>query len=121
VDRSYAAHEDVATLDDWLYSKSPNIQFHIRPGVQLLKTWDLADAEAQDRRGEFTVEVRHAIDQVLSALGEAKIAELQPQTASRKSSTPPKKQIAKSMKLENVAATKPACPICHMVHAGECL
>jgi hypothetical protein len=123
MDRSYATEIDVATLDDWLYSKSPNIQFHIRPSVEVRRTWDLNDAVTRDGDGdgEFVAEVRHAIDGALSALGEPEIKDLWPQTARQEPSKRRKRQDSTAVARENVAATRPACPSCHMVHAGECL
>jgi hypothetical protein len=121
MDRSYAMEIDVVTLDDWLYSKSPNIQFHVRPGVQVLRTWDFNEVLARDRDGELIAEVRQPIDRTLSALGDPRIKDLRPHTAKQKPSTRQQRQVSKAMTQENMAAIKPACPTCHMVHAGECL
>jgi hypothetical protein len=74
VDRNYARPEDLPNLDDWLERLSPRIQFHIRPGVEILRTWDVREAVSRDRAGEFVTDVRRAIDQILSALDEPSLS-----------------------------------------------
>lgn len=84
VERGYVAESEVATLDDWLANHPTVEQFFIRPGVQVLRAWPLADMVAPDRRSEFVAEVRAAIDDVLSALGEPKLSTLRPNTKVKK-------------------------------------
>ena len=71
--RDYADADDLATLDGWLNHLSPKIQFHIRPGHRILRTWHLQDAVSLDGKGEFTAEVRQAINQILATLEEPKL------------------------------------------------
>ena len=78
VDRGYARDSELASLEEWLASKPPRIQLHIRPGIEARRTWPYADAFAQDRKDEFVVEVREAIDRVLSALDEPKLKAIRP-------------------------------------------
>jgi O-acetyl-ADP-ribose deacetylase len=73
VERGYARDSELTSLQDWLTSKPSRIQLHIRPGIEARRTWPYADAFAQDRNDEFVVEVREAIDRVLSALDEPKL------------------------------------------------
>lgn len=73
VERGYACDSERGSLDDWLNSKPPRLQIHIRPGIQILRTWRYADAFAQNRGDEFVAEVRETIGRVLSALDEPKL------------------------------------------------
>lgn len=73
VERGYAAEYELADLDKWLIDH-PNIQIHIRPSVEILKTWSVQEATAMDRQGQFVLAVRTAIDRVLSALEEPPLA-----------------------------------------------
>lgn len=77
VHRGYANDADLASLDVWINEQSPKRQFHIRPSVQIQRTWPMAEAITLDRQGAFIAEVHKAINQLLRALGEARIAELQ--------------------------------------------
>jgi O-acetyl-ADP-ribose deacetylase len=78
VKRGYAHESERASLDDWVNSKPPRIQLHIRPGIQVLRIWPYSDAFAQDRKDEFVAEVREAIDRVLFALDEPKLNLIRP-------------------------------------------
>jgi hypothetical protein len=69
LDRGYAREDERDSLAEWLDSKPPRIQLHIRPGIQLVKEWPYDDVLAPSRRREFVAEVHSAIDRVLSALG----------------------------------------------------
>jgi O-acetyl-ADP-ribose deacetylase len=73
VERSYACDSERGSLKDWLNSKPSGIQVHIRPGIQVRRSWPYADAFEQDRKREVVAEVREAIDRVLSALDEPKL------------------------------------------------
>ena len=70
VDRRYAVSTDRATFEAWLVKQPAKRQIHIRPSVQLLSSWTLADATTLDRNGELTSAVRQAIERALSALQE---------------------------------------------------
>jgi O-acetyl-ADP-ribose deacetylase len=76
--RGYARDSERRSLEDWLNSKPSGIQVHIRPGIEVRRTWPYADAFAQGGKGEFNVEVREAIDRVLSALDEPKLDLIRP-------------------------------------------
>ncbi|MDT7766003.1 MAG: hypothetical protein QOC63_5423 [Mycobacterium sp.] len=102
VERGYATESELPTLDDWLNNHPTIEQFFIRPGVQVLRTWPLADPVGQVRWRVFVAEVREAIDRVLSALDEPKLSVLQPHNRVKKAQAkldePPK-----------------VCPTCFMV------
>jgi hypothetical protein len=74
VDRDYAHPEDLPNLGDWLEHLSPRIQFHIRPGVEILRTWDVREAVSRDCAGEIVTDVRQAIDRILSAQDEPSLS-----------------------------------------------
>jgi hypothetical protein len=76
--RGYARDGERGTLEDWLNGKPSRIQLHIRPGIEVRKTWPYADAFAQDRKREFVAEIREAIDRVLSALDEPALNLIRP-------------------------------------------
>jgi hypothetical protein len=119
VERGFADENELPTLDEWLNDHPTVKQFFIRPGVQVLKIWPLADTVAADRSGELVAEVHEAIDRVLSALGEPKLSALQPHTRVKRLSARP---LRDARTLHDAAATQTnACPTCHTVHAGECL
>jgi hypothetical protein len=113
VERGYATDPELTTLDEWLNSKSSGIKFHIRPGVQVLRTWKFPTVVAQERRAEFVAEVRRAIDQALTALGEPDLAVLRVEKPTRSLPRRDAGQVG--------AAEEAACPMCQTVHAGECL
>lgn len=78
VERSYAHDNERGSLQDWLRSKSPATQIHIRPGIQILRTWPYGEAFGADRDSTFIVGVREAIDRVLLALEEPTLDLIQP-------------------------------------------
>ena len=55
----------------------PMDHFDIRPSSQVTRSWPFADAVARDYSGHFIAEVRDAIDQVLTALGEKHLKDIQ--------------------------------------------
>ena len=76
--RGYARDGENGSLEEWVNSKPSGIQVHIRPGIEVRRTWPYADAFAPHRKGEFVAEVREAIDRVLSALDEPKLNLIRP-------------------------------------------
>lgn len=70
VDRRYALDSEEESLHDWLDVKAAGIQIHIRPGIQVTRTWLYADVFAIDRQDEIAAQVRDATDQILAALGQ---------------------------------------------------
>lgn len=112
VERGYAADTELTTLDAWLSSKSPGIQIHIRPSVEVLRTWQLPFAVAPGPRAGFVAEVRQAIDQVLAALGEPELKKVCVGEASRRAGG--------AAAPDGSATQMEACPTCHIDHAGEC-
>ena len=70
MERRYADDGELDSLQEWLDSKPARIQLHIRPGIQVLRTWSYTEAFARDRKDDFVVQVREAIDRVLSTLDE---------------------------------------------------
>jgi hypothetical protein len=77
IERRYASTSELASLDAWR-DTLPRDHFDIRPSVQVMRSWQLTDTIARDRRREFVIEVREAIDQVLSALDEPKLTLIRP-------------------------------------------
>jgi hypothetical protein len=69
VDRGYADQADLATLEDWLKTYQSD-KLDVRPSIAIERTWTSKEAVALDRTGALASQVRSAIDQVLSALGE---------------------------------------------------
>ncbi|OBH92529.1 hypothetical protein [Mycobacterium sp. E2733] len=78
--RGYAQDDDLPSLDVWIHEQSPKRQFHIRPGVEVAKTWQFEDAVALDREGAFIAEVRATIDQIFGALGEPQLSTIHSQS-----------------------------------------
>jgi hypothetical protein len=78
VERSYARDSERGSLEDWVNSKPSRTQVHIRPGIQVLRTWPYADVFAQDRKRGFVADVREAIDRMLYALDEPKLNLIRP-------------------------------------------
>ncbi|SLJ75668.1 appr-1-p processing domain-containing protein [Mycobacteroides abscessus subsp. abscessus] len=68
-ERRYALAAEQESLHHWLDGKKAGIQIHIRPGVQIRRTWSYAEAFAVENEHEFASQVRTAVDQVLTALG----------------------------------------------------
>ena len=77
VQRGYATESEMERLDEWA-DKLPMYPFDIRPSIQVTRSWQLADAVAQDSTGQFIAEVREAINQVLAALDEPQLEDIQP-------------------------------------------
>jgi O-acetyl-ADP-ribose deacetylase len=116
VERGYAHESERGSLEDWLHPKPSGTQIHIRPSIQIVRTWRYPQACEQDHQGQFVTDVRQTINRVLRALGEPELKTL------RVEETPQRGTLGKPKAQARVADTteKPACPICHMVHAGEC-
>ena len=70
VDRRYALDSEEESLHEWLGGKAAGIQIHIRPGIQVTRTWLYADVFAIDRQDEIAAQVRDATDQILAALAQ---------------------------------------------------
>lgn len=51
------------------------------PDQAALRSWQFTDAAARDSTGQFTTEVHDAINQVLAALDEPKLEDMQPESA----------------------------------------
>ena len=77
VERSYASESEMESLDEWA-NKLPMDHFDVRPSIQVTRSWQLTDAVARDSTGQFTTEVHDAINQVLAALGEKQLEDMQP-------------------------------------------
>lgn len=73
-DRRYALVTEEESLHQWLDSKKAGIQIHIRPGVQIRRTWSYAEAFAIESQKDFTAQVRKATDQILAALGQENLS-----------------------------------------------
>lgn len=73
----YASNDDLPSLDLWL-DEHPNIKIHVRPGVEVLRTWPLSEAVDLDRKKQFASEVRKAVDRILTALHEPKLESAAP-------------------------------------------
>jgi hypothetical protein len=80
VEGGYALESEMESLDEWA-NKLPMDKFDVRPSIQVTRSWEWADAVAQDSTGELAAEVRDAINQVLVALGEPQLEDMQPQSA----------------------------------------
>lgn len=70
VERRYADTEDRATFEVWLEKQPKKRPIHIRPGVQVLRSWSIQDARNLDSHNELIPEVSQSIKEVLTALGE---------------------------------------------------
>jgi hypothetical protein len=116
VESGYARESELGSLDDWLDHKPSGTQIHIRPSVRVVRTWLYADAREQDLQGQFVTDVRETINKVLRALYEPELKALRVEEA------PQRRTLGQPKAQARVAETtqKPACTICHMVHAGEC-
>jgi hypothetical protein len=67
LERQYAAPED--DLDPFL-GRLGRRSAHLRPGITIQRTWPWAQAQEADERGVRTSEVRTAVTELLTALGE---------------------------------------------------
>jgi len=72
------AEDQIPTLRVEWADKLPMDHFDIRPSIQVTRSWKLADAVAQDSTGQFIAEVREPINQVLAALDEPQLEDIQP-------------------------------------------
>jgi hypothetical protein len=76
VERNYATESEMESLDEWA-EKLPMDKFDIRPSIQVTRSWHLADALVKDRTDQLKAEVHESINQVLSALDEPNLEDLQ--------------------------------------------
>lgn len=76
VERNYASESEMTDLDEWA-EKLPMDKFDIRPSIQVTHSWHLADAIVRDRTDQLVAEVRESINQVLSALDQPQLEEIQ--------------------------------------------
>lgn len=76
VERKYASESELDALDEWA-QKLPMDKFDIRPSIQVTRCWPLADAVVRDRTEQLATEVRDAINQVLAALDEPQLGDIQ--------------------------------------------
>jgi hypothetical protein len=113
VDSRYASEEELPTLDSWLNSLSPNIRFHIRPGIELTRSWPVTEALPIERRPEFVADVRATINGFLMALGQPSLGQSAP------NEEPPKIKARPATAISENAATG-VCTDCNMVHPGDC-
>lgn len=113
VDSQYASEEELPTLDSWLDSVSPNIQFHIRPGIELTRSWPVGEAQSIEERTAFVADVRATINDFLIALGQPSLGQSTPDEAT--SETRPRPSAAMSQ-----YDTAGVCTDCNMVHPGDC-
>ena len=72
-ERRYASAAEEESLHQWLDSKKAGIQIHVRPGIQILRTWSYGEAFAIEGQNEFAAQVRDAANQILIALGQAQL------------------------------------------------
>lgn len=76
VERNYASESEMTDLDEWA-EKLPMDKFDIRPSIQVTHSWHLADALVRDRTDQLVAEVHESINQVLSALDQPQLEEIQ--------------------------------------------
>lgn len=76
VERNYASESEMTELDEWA-EKLPMDKFDIRPSIQVTHSWHLPDAIVRDRTDQLVAEVRESINQVLSALDQPQLEEMQ--------------------------------------------
>lgn len=74
VERRYALAAEEGSLHQWLNSKKAGIQIHIRPGVEIRRTWSYAEAFVIEGQNDFAAQVREATDQILTALGQTTLS-----------------------------------------------
>jgi hypothetical protein len=70
------------SLDEWA-DKLAMDHFDVRPSIQVTRSWQFTDAVARDSTGQFTTEVHDAINQILVALGEKQLEDIQPESANQ--------------------------------------
>ncbi|BBZ07771.1 MULTISPECIES: O-acetyl-ADP-ribose deacetylase [Mycolicibacterium] len=76
VERRYAPAIEEESLHQWLDSKKAGIQVHVRPGIQILRTWSYGEAFAIEGQNEFVAQVRDATNQILIALGQTQLGSM---------------------------------------------
>lgn len=67
--RHYAAPEDDQQLDAFLHRPGRR-DAHLRPSIELQRTWPWAQAVDLDKRGALASEIRNAVAGLLGALDE---------------------------------------------------
>lgn len=72
VERRYSSENELAALDVWA-SQLPRDHFDVRPGIEVTRSWQVDEAARRDRMGGFIEDVRAAINQILTALGEPQL------------------------------------------------
>ena len=77
VESKYASPDEMGSLDEWA-NKLPMDHFDIRPSIQVTRSWQFTDAAGRDSTGQFTTEVHDAINQILAALDEPQLEDIQP-------------------------------------------
>jgi hypothetical protein len=65
------------SLDEWA-NKLPMDHFDIRPSIHVTRSWQFADAVGRDSTGQLIAEVHAAINQVLAALDEPSLEDMEP-------------------------------------------
>lgn len=76
VERQYATEGEMEDLDEWA-ERLPMEKFDIRPSIQVTHSWHLADALVKDRTDQLVAEVHESINQVLAALDEPVLEDIQ--------------------------------------------
>lgn len=76
LNRHYATNGDLIGLNKWISARPAGLQIHVRPSVQIQRTWKLATAAALDQECHFADDVKHAIDSMLAALDEPPLGAL---------------------------------------------
>lgn len=76
VERRYARADEEESLHQWLDSKKAGIQVHVRPGIQILRTWLYQEAFAIEGQNEFAAQVRDATNEILIALGQTQLGSM---------------------------------------------
>ncbi len=79
IERGYATDSEMESLDEW-EKHLPMDKFDVRPSIQVTRSWQFADAIARDTTDQFTIEVHDAINQILAALDEPELENIQPQS-----------------------------------------
>jgi hypothetical protein len=52
-------------------------KFDVRPSIEITRSWQFEDAVARDSTGQLTAEVHDAINQILAALDEPHLEDMQ--------------------------------------------
>jgi hypothetical protein len=77
MERGYASESEMESLDEWA-NKLPMDKFDVRPSIQVTRSWQSDDAVARDGTGQLIAEVHEAINQILAALDEPSLEDIQP-------------------------------------------